>query len=385
MSFISDLQVHNFRAIRDLHYKPKKINIITGRNNTGKTALLDAIAINASGFIHLDSAFSYEPLTFVNVSEQIAEITSNLNKITIFSSIKALEENQGDSISQEIYNEAISNLLSNKNPELKDIFQNKEFQEEYLKLITEYLDFITITSNFGQVVCQYFKNGDIGQKQYSDVIRKLIKKCNKEKPMNRISIFRLTFPHIVYLKEKNSNEIPKVVIVNHENKLEFDDISEKELVVIEEFLKENNLVKGLKRISQNDVVYQRDGKLITLPITSHGDGFISLLNTVRYLISAKDGILVIEEPENHMHPRYIDIFISNIFSFSQTLNVQVFMSTHSIDLVRAALQYPNTDEEKDMLLISKMTSDGETIEKFDYTVKEGLRVTEELYLDLRGN
>jgi AAA15 family ATPase/GTPase len=385
MSLISELRVHNFRAIRDLEYKPKKINIITGRNNTGKTALLDAIAINASGFIHLDANFSLKPLTFVTFSEQIAEINSNLNSITIFSSIKALEENQGDFISQEIYNEAISNLLSNKNPELKEIFQNKSFQEEYLKLITEYLDFITITSNFGQVVCQYFKNGDNGQKQYYDATRKLIQKYNKEKPVNRVSIFRLAFPHIVYLKEKNSNEIPNVVVVNHENKLEFEDISEEELVVIEEFIKENNLVKDLKRLSQSEVVYQRGEKLVTLPISSHGDGFIALLNTIRYLISAKDGILLIEEPENHMHPRYIDVFITNIFLFCQKLNVQVFMSTHSIDLVRASLQYPNTNEEKDLLLISKMTSDGENIEKFDYTVDEGLRVTEELYLDLRGN
>ncbi len=32
-----------------------------------------------------------------------------------------------------------------------------------------------------------------------------------------------------------------------------------------------------------------------------------------------------------------------------------------------------------------MTSDGEFVEKFDYTVDDGLRVMEELNLDLRGN
>jgi len=31
-----------------------------------------------------------------------------------------------------------------------------------------------------------------------------------------------------------------------------------------------------------------------------------------------------------------------------------------------------------------MTSDGKTIEKFDYTTDEGLKVINELYLDLRG-
>ncbi|MEI7856015.1 MAG: hypothetical protein WCH85_00760 [Methanomicrobiales archaeon] len=41
MTHITELSIHNFRAIRELTYTPKQINILTGRNNTGKTALLD--------------------------------------------------------------------------------------------------------------------------------------------------------------------------------------------------------------------------------------------------------------------------------------------------------------------------------------------------------
>jgi AAA15 family ATPase/GTPase len=81
----------------------------------------------------------------------------------------------------------------------------------------------------------------------------------------------------------------------------------------------------------------------------------------------------------------VDIFIENLFEYSKKLNVQVFMSTHSLDLIRSALKTPETDEEKAMLLISKMTSDGQNIEKFDYDVVEGLKVIDELYQDLRGN
>jgi AAA15 family ATPase/GTPase len=145
-------------------------------------------------------------------------------------------------------------------------------------------------------------------------------------------------------------------------------------------------VKNLRRLSQKDIVYQNDdGSLITIPIESHGDGFISLLNVIRYLLKVKDGILIIEEPENHLHPHYIDLFIENLFEYSKKLNVQVFMSTHSLDLIHTALKYPNHNEEKEMLLISKMTSDGQNIEKFDYSVDEGLKVIDELYQDLRGN
>jgi AAA15 family ATPase/GTPase len=155
--------------------------------------------------------------------------------------------------------------------------------------------------------------------------------------------------------------------------------------MLTEFILAHDVVKNLKRLSQNEVVYQRDNSLVTIPISSHGDGFKALLNTIRYLVKAKDGILLIEEPENHLHNRYVDIFIENLFEYSKKLNVQVFMSTHSLDLISSALKYPENDEEKKMLLVSKMTSDGQTIEKFDYTVDEGLKVIDELYLDLRGN
>ena len=146
------------------------------------------------------------------------------------------------------------------------------------------------------------------------------------------------------------------------------------------------MVKNLRRLSQKDIVYQNaDNSLITIPIEAHGDGFVALLNAVRYILKAKNGILIIEEPENHLHPRYVDIFVENLFEYCKKLNVQVFMSTHSLDLIRSALKYPETDEEKEMLLISKMTSDGQTVEKFDYSVDDGLKVINELYLDLRGN
>ena len=251
----------------------------------------------------------------------------------------------------------------------------------YLSFINEFVDFVVISSDFGHAVCQYFKNGDSGRKQFYEIARKLIQKYNKDKPINRTSIFRMLYSHMIYLDVKNPDNIPKVVEINHESKLEFGDISEEELIILEDFIKENNLVKDLKRLSNNDVVYQKGDKLTTIPISSHGDGFIALLNTVRYLLMAKDGILLIEEPENHLHPRYIDVFISNIFSYCQKLNVQVFMSTHSLDLIRTALNFPETDTEKDLLLVSRMTSDGDIIEKFDYSVDDGLRVTEELYLD----
>jgi AAA15 family ATPase/GTPase len=401
ITHIHKLSVQNFRAIRELNYVPKQINILTGRNNTGKTALLDAIALNIPGYIHKEiENYSIEgPIDFICCGEKSAIITSNINTVKIFPDASTFIKEHG-----EIFSEYFEKVFANIDEvlvkdEIKKIFQKDDFRHEYIYLIFEYFDFVIFSSDFGYVICSYLKQRINWGKQYDafskkmdNKLKNLIKKyehatvLQKSERLNSV-FYRIALdPGIIFLREQLMEEIKNVVKISHIDKLVFNEISEEDLITLEEFIKSNNVVKNLRRLSQRDIVYQNaDNSFITIPIEAHGDGFIALLNTIRYLLKAKNGILIIEEPENHLHPRYVDIFVENLFEYCKKLNVQVFMSTHSLDLIRSALKYPETDEEKGMLLISKMTSDGQCIEKFDYTVDEGLKVIDELYLDLRGN
>jgi AAA15 family ATPase/GTPase len=398
---IQKLSVRNFRALREINYIPKQINILTGRNNTGKTALLDAIAFNIPGYIHkeIDNYDIEGPIDFICCEEKSAQIISNLNSVTIFPDANTLIKHNGEII-PEFFEKVFAEINETiSNSKIKKIFDNDEFRDEYINFIFKYFDFITFTSDFGYAVCPYPKQRLDWGKQYLNFskkmdtqLKKLIKKYEERQISqkgSRISsiFYRIAVdPGIIFLREKPFDELKNVIKIGHMDKLIFKEISEEELIALEEFVKENNVVKNLRRLSQKDVVYQNfDNSLVTIPIDAHGDGFIALLNVIRYLLRAKNGILIIEEPENHLHPRYVDIFIDNLFEYSKKLNVQVFMSTHSLDLIRSALKYPENDKEKEMLLISKMTSDGQNIEKFDYSVDEGLKVIEELYQDLRGN
>ena len=42
---ITQIEVNNFKVFENFTFKPKMLNVITGRNNTGKTTLLEAISI----------------------------------------------------------------------------------------------------------------------------------------------------------------------------------------------------------------------------------------------------------------------------------------------------------------------------------------------------
>ena len=46
---LEKIEIENFRNIKNLSFEPKRINLILGPNNVGKTTLLEAILISLIG------------------------------------------------------------------------------------------------------------------------------------------------------------------------------------------------------------------------------------------------------------------------------------------------------------------------------------------------
>lgn len=75
-----------------------------------------------------------------------------------------------------------------------------------------------------------------------------------------------------------------------------------------------------------------------VPLRSFGDGLNRLFGIILSLVSAKGGILVIDEFENGMHHSVqLDVW-RGIFKLSRALQVQVFATSHSWDAVQAFQQ-----------------------------------------------
>ena len=78
-----------------------------------------------------------------------------------------------------------------------------------------------------------------------------------------------------------------------------------------------------------------------LPLKSMGDGMTRIFHIAVALVNAKNGILLIDEFENGLHwtvqPKVWDI----IFQLAERLNVQIFATTHSRDCVQAFEQIWN--------------------------------------------
>ena len=70
-----------------------------------------------------------------------------------------------------------------------------------------------------------------------------------------------------------------------------------------------------------------------LPLKSMGDGMTRLFHIIVALVNAKNGILLIDEFENGLHWSVQSAVWKTVFRLAADLNVQVFATTHSRDCV----------------------------------------------------
>lgn len=96
-----------------------------------------------------------------------------------------------------------------------------------------------------------------------------------------------------------------------------------------------------------------------LPIRSLGDGMQRLLGIALALVNAKDGLLLIDEIENGLHYSIQTDLWQLIFQIARKLNVQVFATSHSWDCVTSFQQAAQDDELEEGMLIRLENKKGE--------------------------
>lgn len=96
-----------------------------------------------------------------------------------------------------------------------------------------------------------------------------------------------------------------------------------------------------------------------VPLRTFGDGVNRLFGIIISLCSAKKGVLLIDEIENGLHHSVQVSVWKSIFRLAADLNVQVFATSHSQDCVHA-FQEAATDSPQDGVLI-RLTRQGDAV------------------------
>ena len=330
---LTSLGIRNYRNLRSLDIERlARVNLIAGKNNTGKTSLLEAVSLYAAGGdiqwikqilvergevgllsygrndmpkkLNLDSyasmlpnrrtEFSGEDVLLVGELEKdIFGTTTNSEKRVSVRFVKLTKESTmseyGSTMRTTIVEDA-SNSYNDLDDGLEVKFgSNRKFyslERERLKSRSYYQS--NDTSRFG---FQYVKTRDT-ESSYNGSLWDNIALTQEES-------------YIVKALRIIDNDVDRIAFIS-------DDLNRQRHPVI-------------KMASQKEVI----------PLKSMGDGMNRILTIILALVNASDGYLLIDEFENGLHYTVQEDLWKMIFTLAQELNVQVFATTHSDDCIQA--------------------------------------------------
>jgi predicted ATPase len=127
------------------------------------------------------------------------------------------------------------------------------------------------------------------------------------------------------------------------------------------------------RADERQAVIRVEGLLRPVPLKAMGDGMMRILQLVLSALKARNGFLLIDELENGLHYSVQERVWELLFEMAERNRSQVFVTTHSLDCVKAFARVAVKVAQKGILI--KMNRDDE----FETSVAE---IKENELLDL---
>lgn len=330
---LNSLNIRNYRSLRNLQINSLgKVNLITGKNNTGKSTILEAIAIYASkGDLNILYQFLSER------GENFKQSESNKNPTE--SNIKSLSSLFTNRLVG-FENENIITIGALENT----LFEEQTSSESSVSLrFIKYYDEIqrdnqggtittrkrTILDNTNEQQIPIYKFGFEIRMQENSFILSL----DEDRP------YRFGFRNISINSKETFQFIRTKNIDREINGKLFDNIAltEKEKFVIDALKIIEISTERIAFIEENPrertAVIKLSNTQGILPLKSMGDGINRILTIILALVNCDNGYLLIDEFENGLHHSVQEQLWKVIFSLSEKLNIQVFATTHSEDCI----------------------------------------------------
>jgi len=299
---LTGLHIKNFRGLRDLKIEPlKRVNLIIGQNNTGKTGVLEALAI---------LLWEPGPASCINLPNLFR---SNGNSDTNETFWKWL-----------FYNKDLT-----QNAHIKGIFDKNKGFELVLK---------TSKSGSGDSLLEEGFNirGKIpGASVYTDADQ------NVESAGMKPAIFS-THPSN---PTQNAIDYNRVILKRRKKEVE------KMLREIEPRLDALEALQTGQSQQQTSLIYADLGLSEMIPVTQLGQGFNRLLDIYSNIVASDAKVLLIDEIENGLHHSVLPVIWKGLFLAAKEMDIQIFATTHSWECILAADKAAREDGNYDLAVI----------------------------------
>lgn len=373
---LKSLYINNYRNLKELKINSLgNINLITGKNNTGKSSILEAIAIYASG----------ANMQIVNelLKERGESLKSSVNnKNYISNNIKAISS---------LFNDRkigfdVKDAISIGSVE-ETLFGDENISEQRVSLrFIQFLDEIT-RDNISNISTRKRTIVDFDQKLDNLKIGIEIRNGSNSY-IQSIEDERIRFSNSLFDNNDNFEFIRTRNIDRDINSKLWDDITltEKEQYVIDALKIIEPFAERIAFIEENTrertAVIKLSNSTSIIPLRSMGDGINRILTIILALVNTDNGFLLIDEFENGLHYTVQEKLWNIVFVLANKLKVQVFATTHSEDCILAFERELNKEGNNFDGKLIRLDNDNGIIKQVEFSAKE-LKIANDNDIEIR--
>lgn len=326
-SMIHNLTIEGYRALRHLKINGLgRVNMITGRNNSGKSSLLEALRIlasNASPDVLYEIVRFREEDTFQ--TQDTVQVIGSENVFDFFSlfygfpadsrQIPAIDIAAAGSHSSMSLSIRLTRMTENRLSEISRGYPpEQQFRfnsEESIPVL------VTVTDAIERV-------------RSLETVNRLARNRSAQSVANES---RLTCKLVNAYGGEQTGALGSlwdaIALTDREQQVV------EALRVVDPHITAVSMVGGNGSTKSRTAVVKSTASPRPVPLRSFGDGMNRVFGIILALVNAKDGWLLIDEFENGMHYSIQYDIWRIIFKLAYKLNVQVFATSHSWDAIEA--------------------------------------------------
>ncbi len=348
---IKELHVNTYRGIKELSITNLgKVNIFVGDNNVGKTSVLEAIELlcnpSLSNLIRIarQREVYRNPIRMsLNLLDSLLyvfDVEQKDNQSRIYSLEIGGNVNERDG-SVKVWGEVVDQFV-----DLDKVGKHQFINQKKLESLS--LDGFTPTfvgemySSFPQQLSLFGENSVKFEVNEFTVVR-----YSGQNELIKVHFIH-TGDHILenVFGSLIRNKVHKIAAVQLLK--EFDE----SIVDIRYINEESRFVPVIENTKGNYI-----------PLSLYGDGMRKALTMLNAIIKATDGVVLIDEFETALHTSAMKQVFQFLLKIAKQMNVQLFLTTHSIEAVDKLLQSAEDTYLKDIRVIRLKKKEGVTYAK----------------------